>query len=108
MHPRSTKMTPSINYAMVASRSLFETDPDYFFAKLAVIDPRIKRCRLSDFVVMALAVLFENGYLDKLEVAWFETAYCLRDGSLLVNRANHKNTELNRPARALMVCSSIS
>ncbi|RDW59687.1 hypothetical protein BP6252_12774 [Coleophoma cylindrospora] len=76
-------MTPNITLDDIKNRPLWDPDPEYFVAKEALndaarplSDPRsIKRVNISDFLIVAFAVLIKEKYITITQVDKFETVY---------------------------------
>ncbi|RDW65400.1 hypothetical protein BP5796_10092 [Coleophoma crateriformis] len=78
-------MTPNITLVDIKQRPLWDPDPEYFVAKEALndaarplSDPRsIKRVKISDFLIVAFAVLIKEKYINITQVDKFETVYVI-------------------------------
>jgi hypothetical protein len=68
-------MTPPITKAIMASRPLYDPDPDTFVARDIVKDLSMRRVRLSDFVVVALQINIRAGVIKHAEADVFENVF---------------------------------
>lgn len=68
-------MTPPITKAIMASRPLYDPDPNTFVPRDVVQQKTLRRVRLSDFAVITLQLNIQNGHLSKAAVDIFETVY---------------------------------
>jgi len=68
-------MTPPITKAIMASRPLYDPDPDTFVPQDVVQQRDLRRVRLSDFAVVALQLNIKNGHISKAAVDLFENVY---------------------------------
>jgi hypothetical protein len=68
-------MTPGITPKIMADCPLCNFDPKYFVAKKPIGDLMIKRCWISDFMVVAFGVLMRADYFTSKEVDFFGIIY---------------------------------
>jgi len=68
-------MTPPISKELMASRPLYNPDPDTFVAQDAVKDRTLRYVRLSDFAVLAFNMNIWSGQVNKAAVDMFENVY---------------------------------
>ena len=68
-------MTPNVPPEVMASRPLWDPDPETFVAQAAVGSQDLRRVKLSDFVVMALEINRLEKRLSKAEIDVFESVY---------------------------------
>jgi hypothetical protein len=68
-------MPIEITRPVMASRPLFDPEPENFVANETIKDAMLKICRLSDFVVVAFAVLVKETYLLPEDVKGFTTVF---------------------------------
>jgi hypothetical protein len=68
-------MTPPITRATMASRPLYNPDPDFFVAREIVLNASMRRVRLSDFAVIALLMNIQLKILTTAQVDIFENVF---------------------------------
>jgi hypothetical protein len=98
-------MKPLPPKEVVLGRPLFDPNPDTFVAKRAVADYELRRCHLSDFVVVAFQVLIAEGHLTKKQVDIFETDY-VRGAKLRASR-KHDGQDARAPDNTIITWGSV-
>jgi hypothetical protein len=87
-------MTPPITKEIMASRPLYDPDPNTFVARDIIKELSMRRVRLSDFAVVALQINIREGFIKHAEADIFENVF--------IRGARPRATRIHegRPSRA--------